>query len=77
MKSLEINDNIWINIYEISFVIGYTNSSCSVCMKTGQWLRCTKYSARELESKVLEEIYYDGDNGICKEDKWWNQESKA
>ena len=78
MRLLQINDKEWINPNMIMAIEEdpVDNSFCFIHLSNSYKRFCDRYSAQQLMSKICEEVYY-GDNGICKEDKWWNQKSKA
>ena len=75
MKLLQINDTMWINAYNIEAIDEIDPTCCRITSISGMEYFCDRYTAQQLMSIICEEVYY-GDDGICKEDKWWNQESK-
>ena len=74
MKLLQINNTEWINP-ELITVIYDEGDYCFIEFPYSKVKHVCDMPAQQLMSKICEEVYY-GDNGICKEDKWWNQESK-
>ena len=70
MRLLQINDTEIINTDLILCISEDEDPNCCWIRQVGEQFGryCDRYSAKQLMSKICEEVYY-GDDGICKEDK--------